>query len=60
MYQEVPSNLTTIRQDGQLKESEDEGYSSLRNIGYFSYEENIPKGNTLYFNSSEDVSQLNV
>jgi hypothetical protein len=60
MYQKVRSNLTTTRQDGELKGGEGERYSSIRNIDDLSYEDNFPKGNLLFpeFHSSEDVRQL--
>lgn len=60
MYQEVRSNLSTTRQDDELKGGEDEGYSSIRNIDDLSYEDNFPKGNLLFpkYHSSEDVRQL--
>ncbi|XP_046651710.1 uncharacterized protein LOC124342665 isoform X2 [Daphnia pulicaria] len=56
MYQKVRSNLTTTRQDGELKGGEGERYSSIRNIDDLSYEDNFPKGNLLFpkFHSSED------
>ena len=60
MYQEVRSNLTTIRQGGELKGSKDESYSSIKKIDDLSFEENFLIGNLLFpkFRSSEDVRQL--